>query len=53
MDIHVNIGTPQDTLQKKKIIVGLLLQIMIMQEVHGVIHPMVGIGVTCQYVEVS
>jgi hypothetical protein len=55
MDIHVNTGTPQDTVQKKEIIAGLLVQVEIILEVHGVIPLMVkvGIGVTYQYVEVS
>jgi hypothetical protein len=56
MDMHVNIGkTPKNTKQKKNIIVGLLVEIMIMVEVHGVIHLVrveVGTGVTYQYVEV-
>jgi hypothetical protein len=56
MDIHVNIGkTTESITMKKKIIVGLLLEIMIMVEVHGVIHLVrveVGTGVTYQYVEV-
>jgi hypothetical protein len=56
MDIHVNIGnTPKDTKQKKKIIVGLLVEMEIMVEVHGVIHLVrveVGTGVAYQYVEV-
>ena len=56
MDIHVHIGkTPNDTKKKKEIIVGLLVEIMIMVEVHGVIHLVrveVGTGVTYQYVEV-
>jgi hypothetical protein len=40
---------------KKKIIVGLLVEIKIMMEVHGAIHLVrvkVGTGVTYQYVEV-
>jgi hypothetical protein len=41
MDIHVNIGTPQDTQMKTKIIVELLQVIQIMLEVHGVIHLVV------------
>jgi hypothetical protein len=54
MDIHVDFGkTAQNTVQKRKIIVGLLVELAIMLEVLGVLHPMVGIGVTCQYVEVS
>jgi hypothetical protein len=56
MDIHVNIGTPQDTQMKTKIIVELLQVIQIMLEVHGVIHLVIqsaGTGVTCRYVEVS
>ena len=56
MDIHVNIGkTPKDTKQKKKIIVGLLVEIVIIVEVHGVIHLVRvegGTGVTYQSVEV-
>jgi hypothetical protein len=56
MDIHVNIGkTPKDTKQKKKIIVGLLVEIVIIVGVHGVIHLArveVGTGVTYQSVEV-
>jgi hypothetical protein len=54
MDIHVDIGkTAQNTVQKRTIIVGLLVELAIMLEVLGVLHPMVGIGVTWQYVEVS
>ena len=56
MDIHVNIGTPQDTQMKNTIIVELLQVIQIMLEVHGVIHLVVqesGPGVTSRYVEVS
>jgi hypothetical protein len=55
MDIHVNIGkTAQDTVQKRKIIVGLLQVIPIMMEVLGVIYLVLnGIAVTYQYVEVS
>jgi hypothetical protein len=55
MDIHVNIGTLQNTIQKNTIIVGLLVQMEIMLEVHGVIHLVgvqVGTRVTYQYVEV-
>jgi hypothetical protein len=56
MDIHVNIGkTTTSFTMKKKIIVGLLVEIVIMVEVHGVIHLVrvkVGTGVTYQYVEV-
>jgi hypothetical protein len=56
MDIHVNIGkSPEATKEKKKIIVGLLVEIMIMVEVHGVLHLVrveVGTGVAYQYVEV-
>jgi hypothetical protein len=56
MDMHANIGkTPKNTKQKKNISVGLLVEIMIMVEVHGVIHLVrveVGTGVTYQYVEV-
>jgi hypothetical protein len=55
MDIHVNIGTLQNTIQKNTITVGLLVEMEIMLEVHGVIHLMrleVGTGVTYQYVEV-
>jgi hypothetical protein len=46
---------PQNTIEKKKIIVGLLLKILIILEVHGVIHLIVeiGIGVTYRCVEVS
>jgi hypothetical protein len=57
MDIHVTIGKmAQDTVQKTKIIVGLLMEIMTMLEVPGVIHLVrqeVGTGVTYQCVEVS
>jgi hypothetical protein len=55
MDILVYIGTPQNTLQKKEIIAGLLVEMEIMMEVHGVIPLMVkcGICVTYQYVGVS
>ena len=56
MDIHVNIGTPQDTQMKNTIIVELLQVIQIMLEVHGVIHLVAqesGPGVTSRYVEVS
>jgi hypothetical protein len=56
MDMHVNIGTPQDTQMKTKIIVELLQVIQIMLEVHGVINLVIqiaGTGVTCRYVEVS
>ena len=56
MDIHVNIGkTTESITMKKKIIVGPLLEIVIMVEVHGVIHLVrveVGTGATYQYVEV-
>jgi hypothetical protein len=56
MDIYVNIGnTSKDTEQKKKIIVGLLVEIVIIVEVHGVIQLVrveVGTCVTYQYVEV-
>jgi hypothetical protein len=55
MDIHVNIGTLQNTIQKNTIIVGLLVEMEIMLEVHGVIHLVrvqVGTGVAYQYVEV-
>lgn len=56
MDMHVNTGkTSEITVQKRKIIVGLLVKILIMVEVHGVIHLVrveVGAGVTYQYVEV-
>jgi hypothetical protein len=55
MDIHVNIGTLQNTLQKNAIIVGLLVEMQIMLEVHGVIHLLrveVGTGVAYLYVEV-
>ena len=52
--MHVNIGkTSEVTVQKRKIIVGLLQVIMIMLEVHGVIHLLVGgKGVTYRYVKV-
>jgi hypothetical protein len=57
MDIHVTIGkTAQNTVQKKKIIVGLLVEMEIIMEVHGAIHLVrveVGTGVTYQCVEVS
>jgi hypothetical protein len=56
VDIHVDTGTLQHTIQKKKIIVGLLQVIYIMLGVHGVIYLVVekaGIGVTYQYVKVS
>jgi hypothetical protein len=50
-DIHVNTGkTPESITMKKKIIVGILAGIHIMMEVHGVLHLVVGIGVTCRYV---
>jgi hypothetical protein len=56
MEMHVNTGkTSEVTVQKRKIIVGLLVEIQIMLEVHGVIHLVrveVGAGVTYQYVEV-
>jgi hypothetical protein len=56
MDMHVHIGkTPKDTKQKKKIIVGLLVEIVIIVEVRGVIQLVrveVVAGVTYQYVEV-
>jgi hypothetical protein len=46
---------PQNTIEKKQIIVGLLLEILIILEVHGVIHLIVeiGIGVAYRCVEVS
>jgi hypothetical protein len=57
VDIHVDTGkTHQDTVQKIKIIVGLLQVIQIMLEVHGVIYLVLkntGIGVAYQYVKVS
>ena len=57
VDIHVNTGQrANSTVEKIKIIVGLLVEMEIMLEVHGVIHLVVekpGIGVTYQYVEVS
>jgi hypothetical protein len=56
MDIYVSIGkTAEIITMKKKIIVGLLVEMEIMMEVHGVIHLVrvkVGTGVTYQYVEV-
>jgi hypothetical protein len=56
MDIYVTIGkTAESITMKKKIIVGLLVEIVIMMEVHGVIHMVgveVGTVVTYQYVEV-
>jgi hypothetical protein len=56
MDIHVHIGkTPKDTKKKKEIIVGLLVEMEIMTDVHGAIHLVrveVGTGVTYQSVEV-
>jgi hypothetical protein len=56
VDIHVDTGkTHQNTVQKIKIIVGLLVEMEIMLEVHGVLHLVrvkVGTGVTYQYVEV-
>jgi hypothetical protein len=56
MDIYVNIGeTAENITMKKKIIVGLLVEMEIMMEVHGVLHLVrvkVGTGVTYQYVEV-
>jgi hypothetical protein len=56
MDIYVTIGkTAESITMKKKIIVGLLVEILIMVKVHGVIHLVgveVGTGVTYQYVEV-
>ena len=54
MDIYVNIGTLQDTPRKNEIIVGLLVMITILVEVHGVIYLLVvGRDVTYQYVEVG
>jgi hypothetical protein len=57
VDIHVDTGkTYNITVQKNKIIVGLLQMMQIMMEVHGVIYLVVkknGIGVAYQYVEVS
>ena len=57
MDIHVDTWkTYNITVQKNKIIVGLLQMMQIMMEVHGVIYLVVkknGIGVAYQYVEVS
>ena len=56
MDIHANIGnSAKDIKQKTKIIVGLLVEMEIMMEAHGVIHLVrveVGRGVIYQYVEV-
>jgi hypothetical protein len=56
MDIYVSIGKTADIItMKKKIIVGLLVEIKIMMEVHGAIHLVrvkVGTGVAYQYVEV-
>jgi hypothetical protein len=56
MDIYVAIGkTTEIITMKKKIIVGLLVEILIMVKVHGVIHLVgveVGTGVTYQYLEV-
>jgi hypothetical protein len=56
MDIYVTIGkTAESITMKKKIIVGLLVEILIMVKVHGVIHLVgveVGTGVTYQYLEV-
>ena len=51
--MHVNIGTLHNTPRKNKTIVGLLVGIQIMMQVHGVIHLMVGTGVTYLYAEVS
>jgi hypothetical protein len=57
VDIHVDTGkTHQNTVQKITIIVGLLVEMEIMLEVHGVLHLVVekpGIDVTYQYAEVS
>jgi hypothetical protein len=57
VDIHVDTGQrAHNTVEKIQIIVGLLVEMEIMLEVHGVLHLVVekpGIGVTYQYVEVS
>ena len=57
MDIHVDTGkTSQNTVQKRKIIVGLLVGIAIMKEGLGVMYLVilyVGIDVIYQYVQVS
>lgn len=50
MDIHVDTGkTSQNTVQKRKIIVGLLVGIKIMMEGLGVIHLVVSIGIDVIY----
>lgn len=54
MDIHVNTGQrAKNTVEKIKIIVGLLVEMEIMLEVHGVIPQIGGKGVTYRCVEVS
>ena len=55
MDIHVDTGILQHTVQKRKIIVGLLVEMEKMMEGLGVIQLVISVGkdVIYKYVQVS
>jgi hypothetical protein len=49
MNIHVDTGILQNTVQKRKIIVGLLVELEIMMKGLGVIQLVVSVGIDVLY----